>query len=140
MTCLPIICTVWLRTESSNDCKIHCIGLQCIVKIEILFNHLSLKLSDFQSSRNLPSFLTSIILYPTKYQKLCPGNKATISTVPCVQPKASSVQLRKYSQAIAMILLIKSLLLLIFPSLMEWLWSYSSQRRPLLALMWMEQH
>ena len=58
-----------------------------------------MKLSDFQSSsRNLPSCPTSIILFSTKYQKLCLGNNATITTVPCVQPKASSVQLKEYSQ------------------------------------------
>ena len=47
---------------------------------------------------NLPLCPTSIILTPTKHKKLCLGNNAIINSVPCVQPTASSFQLRKYSQ------------------------------------------
>ena len=47
---------------------------------------------------NLPLCPTSIILSPTKHKKQCLGNNATINSVPCVQPTASSIQLRKCSQ------------------------------------------
>ena len=100
------------------------IGLRCILEIEILFNHLSLQLSDFQPpSRNPPSSSTSFLLSSAKCKKLCLGNNASISIVPCVQPKISSVQLRKYSQhrleKMVMTLLIKTLSLSILTPVME---------------------
>ena len=76
-------CLCWLGSIIATQPHI---GLQCILEIKVLLNHLSLKLSYFQF-RNCLSCTTSIILSPTKYKKLCLGNNVTISTVPCVWPK-----------------------------------------------------
>ena len=63
------------------------IGLCCILEIEILFNHLSLQLSDFQSSpKNLPSCLSSIVVQKTAVDEEPPVTRKELA----VPPKADT--------------------------------------------------